>query len=50
MSTLTVAQARADAAAAGFAAGAGYPLPLDMLADLPRVSPNSLARALGVLK
>lgn len=36
--------------AATFAAGAGYPLPLDMLADLPRVSPNSLARALGLLK
>jgi hypothetical protein len=36
--------------AATFAAGAGVALPLDVLADLPRVSPNSLARALGVLK
>lgn len=36
--------------AATFAAGCGVALPLDTLADLPRVSPNGLARILGVLK
>ena len=36
--------------AATFISGTGYPLPLDLIADLPRVSPNALARALGVLK
>lgn len=36
--------------AAVFAVGAGYPLALELIADLPRVSPNSLARALSVIK
>lgn len=33
-----------------FIVSAGYPLPPALIADLPRVSPNALARALGVLK
>lgn len=33
-----------------FVVSAGYPLPPAMIADLPRLSPNALARALGVCK